>query len=92
MAKIRSEDGDGDRGYFCAWCLMYSNQAQWGYDNRDEMLNVGRMALGMAAQHNRPLPAVDERDRLLPPDAERFMMGVSFTSSVMIDRMGMKEP
>lgn len=68
---------------FCAYCLMYSGQTQWGYDNRDELLMTGMAAKEMAAKHNQPMPVLDERGRLSPDDASKFMMGVVFTSKMV---------
>lgn len=70
----------------CAYCLLYSGKAQWGHDNRAELLEVGRGAQEQAAKHNKPIPAIDERGRLHPADAEKFLMGVSFTSRMVVDR------
>lgn len=88
-AQVHLENGEKQVTWeFCAWCLMYSSMAQWGYDHRAEMLHVGRFALGMAANHGKPVPVLDARDRLSPEDAEKFMLGVSFSSRLMVDRMG----
>lgn len=71
--------GELDASPVCGWCAMYSG-TQWGHDNRDELLHVGRACVGMAAQHDKPIPHLDERGRLSPQDAERYMMGIAFTS------------
>jgi hypothetical protein len=63
----------------CGWCVMYAGSA-WGHDNRHELLYVGRTTLGIAVKHDKPRPTLDERDRLSPRDAERYMMGIAFTS------------
>jgi hypothetical protein len=68
----------------CGWCLMYAADSQWGQDNKVELLHVGRLCVGMAAQHNRPIPELDERGRLGHVEAERFMMGVAFTSRMFV--------
>ena len=71
--------GQEEKVPLCGWCVMYAG-SQWGHDNREELLHVGRTCVGMAAQHNKPVPHLDERGRLAPPDAERYMMGIAFTS------------
>ena len=72
-----------ESGYFCAHCVLYSGWTRWGYENRDEILHVGRAAQEMAAKHNKSMPHVDERGRLMPDDANRFMMGVLFTTKML---------
>jgi hypothetical protein len=72
-----------ETGHFCAHCVLYSGRTQWGYDNRAEILDVGRAAQEMAGKHGKPMPAVDERGRLLPEDANRFMLGVVFTTKML---------
>lgn len=63
----------------CGWCVMYAG-SKWGHENRDELLYVGRTCVGIAAKHGRPLPELDERGRLSPEAAERYMMGIAFTT------------
>ena len=77
----------GEVANVCAHCLMYSGKTKWGIDNREEMLEVGRAAQEQAAKFNKSIQ-LDERGRLHPNDAEKFMLGVSFTSRVVIDRLG----
>ena len=72
-----------ESGYFCAYCLLYSGFTKWGHDNRDEILHIGRAAQEMAAKHGKPIPEVDERGRLSPNDANRFMIGVIFTMKML---------
>jgi len=78
---------NGEEAHLCAHCLMYSGKTEWGYDNREELLHVGRAAQEQAAKHSKPLPMIDERGKLHPADAEKFIMGVSFTSRMVMDRM-----
>jgi hypothetical protein len=78
----------GDRASVCAYCLMYSGKTEWGHDNRSELLDVGRAAQEQAAKFRKPLPMLDKRGRLHPADAEKFLMGVSFTSHMVVDRFG----
>jgi hypothetical protein len=80
----------GDRASVCAYCLLYSGKTEWGHDNRAELLEVGRATQEQAAKFRRPLPALDERGRLHPADAEKFAMGVSFTSRMVVDRFGVR--
>jgi len=77
-----------ERVSVCAHCLMYSGKTGWGHDNRAELLEVGRAAQEQAAKFRKPLPMIDERGRLHPADAEKFVMGVSFTSRMVVDRFG----
>jgi len=79
-------DGDGS-GAFCAHCVLYSGKTQWGHDNRDEILDIGRAAQELAGKHGKPMPVIDERGRLFPEDANRFMLGVIFTEK-MLGRFG----
>jgi hypothetical protein len=76
-----------DRVTMCGWCIMYSEACKWGHEERDEILHVGRAAQEHAMKHYKPLPAIDERGRLMPEDADRFMLGVAFTSK-MLKKMG----
>jgi len=72
-----------ETGSFCAYCVLYSGMTQWGYDNRDEILHVGRAAQELATKHNKTIPALDRRGRLQPEDASRFMLGVIFTTKML---------
>lgn len=67
----------------CGWCILYSSYCQWGYENHEEILHVGRAAQEHAAKCNKPVPALDERGRLVPEDAERFLLGVAFTNQAL---------
>jgi len=68
----------------CAWCVLYSGKTQWGEENKDELLHSGRLCQGIAAEYRKPLPALDDRGRLHPPDAERYMMGIAATSRMIV--------
>lgn len=72
-----------ESGYFCAHCVLYSGWTRWGNENRDEILHVGRAAQEMAGKHGKSMPQVDERGRLMPEDATRFMIGVIFTMKML---------
>ena len=72
----------------CGWCILYSGKSTWGYENRDEILHVGRAAQEQALKVNRTPPELDERGRLDPEAAERFMLGVAFTVK-MVSKLGM---
>lgn len=86
---LRPENGeDPQEGAVCGWCLLYSEKAQWGHDNREELLRAGQAAVEMAAKHRKAIPELDERARFQPLDAEKFVMGVSFTSRVLVGRLG----
>ena len=67
----------------CGWCIMYSEGCQWGHEERDEILHIGRASQEQAAKSGKKIPSLDERGRLTPPDAERFMLGVAFTSKML---------
>lgn len=75
--------GRPESGSFCAYCVLYSGRTQWGYDNRDEILHVGRAAQEFAAKHRKNIPNLDQRGRLQPVDASLFMMGVLFTTKML---------
>jgi len=79
---------DGSEVNVCAFCLLYSGKTEWGHDNRAELVEVGRAAQEQAAKFRKPLPMLDDRGRLHPADAEKFVMGVSFTSRMVVDRFG----
>lgn len=85
VAKLRETE---DETFVCAHCLMYSNETQWGYDNRAELLDVGRAVVEQAVKSRKSLPTLDKRGRLSPDNAEKFIMGVSFTSRMIVDRFG----
>ena len=72
----------------CGWCILYSGKSQWEHANREEILHVGRAAQEQALKVNRKPPQLDERGRLDPGAAERFMLGVAFTVK-MIGKFGM---
>lgn len=76
------------KGPLCAWCVMYSKESEWGYRHREELLHVGRACVGMAAQHRKTIPVLDELGRLSPDDAEKYMLGVAFTSRMLRGPLG----
>jgi len=71
----------------CAHCAMYSMKAAWGYRCRAELLHVGRFCQGQALKHGREVPDLDERGRLEPEAAERYLMGVAY-STLVLKKMG----
>lgn len=82
--SVRKLDG---KVPMCGWCILYSNYCKWGYESREEILHVGRAAQEHAGKANKPIPMLDERGRLVPEDAERFLLGVAFTSK-MLSKVG----
>lgn len=78
---------DCEVGSVCAWCLLYSGKTVWGHDNRKELQEVGRAAAEQAARYQKSVPELDERGRLDPVSAERFVRGVLFTSRVLVGRL-----
>ena len=67
----------------CAWCILYSGKCQWGIDRKHEILDIGRAAQEHAVKHNKTLPIIDDRGRLSFGDAEKFLLGVMFTSKLL---------
>ena len=67
----------------CAHCAMYSMKAGWGHKNRDELLHVGRLCQAQAMTHGRVVPDLDERGRLDPPEAEKFLRGVAYSTLIL---------
>jgi len=63
----------------CAFCLLYMG-SEWGYQNRAELLEVGRAAQEIAAKHDKRIPVLDPRGRMGVPECERYMLGIAFTS------------
>jgi hypothetical protein len=75
----------------CGWCLLYSNETEWGYANRDEVALIGKGAVATAANSGRNLPVLDQRHRLSSVDAEKFVTGIFATSRSLrgpLRRMG----
>jgi len=74
----------------CAHCAMYSMRGAWGHRCRAELLHVGRLCQGQAMKHGRPIPDLDERGRLEPVEAEKFMMGVAYSTLILrkMQRLG----
>lgn len=67
----------------CAHCLLYRPESRWGYENRHEILHIGRFCQNVAAEYGNTGPALDARGRLCPEDAERLVLGVSVTSKLI---------
>ena len=76
----------GDKAPMCSWCVMYSNQAKWGYENREELSAVGVLCKTTAERSrgkNTHVPKLDARHRLDRQCADRFLLGVQFTSRAL---------
>lgn len=71
---------------WCGWCVLYDPTNAWGHERRDEISHVGVLCRSSALKargKNTIVPELDERHRLQPGDAERFMLGVGFTSGMV---------
>jgi hypothetical protein len=75
---------DSSRVSMCGWCVMYSGQAAWGHAYRDELVHVGRACRDDGGTN---VPELDERSRLDPVNAERYLMGVVFTSRALRNKL-----
>jgi hypothetical protein len=86
VASWRMEPVDGgEKVPFCGWCVLYGG-SKWGYENREDLAWAGRYVQGegIARQgKNTIIPMLDERHRLAPPDAEKYVMGIIFTSRIL---------
>lgn len=74
-----------DREPLCGWCVMYGD-SEWGKLNADELVAVGEYVRGFALKTKRKetvVPELDERHRFQPDDAERYVMGVVFSSRLL---------
>ena len=71
----------------CAHCAMYSTKTAWGHKNREELLHVGRYCQVHALKHKKPPPDIDERGRLEPAEAEKYMLGVAY-STLLFSKLG----
>jgi len=71
----------------CAYCFLYRPESKWGYENRHQLLHIGRFCRQVAFEYGKVGPALDERGRLCPEDAERLVLGVSVTSKVVSRKM-----
>jgi len=76
-------DGEGEKVSLCGWCLLYCERSKWGYERREEILYVGKAAQEHAAKAGKVIPSLDNLGRLMPEDAERFLLGVAFTSKML---------
>jgi len=85
--SVRRNSAEKGKVPMCGWCIMHSGESVWGYENRDEILYVGKAAQEQAVKIGKALPALDERGRLMPEDSEKFLLGVAFTSK-MLSRVG----
>ena len=76
---------DGETKPFCGWCVMYGN-SEWARLNAEELVAVGAFVRTYALKHGGPralVPELDERHRLLPDAADRYVMGVVTTSRLL---------
>lgn len=74
----------------CAWHVMYGGSA-WGMDRRAEIALVGRSAKSLAENHGAQdahVPILDVEGRMKPLDAERYIMGVKYTTLLVKGRLG----
>jgi hypothetical protein len=70
----------------CGWCALYDQKTAWAHDNREELAHVGEMVLGYARRSvnkKAVIPELDDQHRLDPDAADRFFMGVVFTSRML---------
>jgi len=74
---------EGETIQVCGHCAMYSMKTEWSQVNKEELLHVGRYCQAQALKAGREPPDLDERGRLDPIAAERFMMGVAYTTLLL---------
>lgn len=82
--KMEPKDG-GEWRPFCGWCVLYGG-TRWGHENRDELAWAGRYVQqeGKRSQGRRVvIPMLDEVGRLDAESAERYVMGILFTSKIL---------
>ena len=75
----------GEMAPFCGWCVLYGD-SDWSRENAAELVAVGeyvKASAKFAHGKNTETPELDERHRLSPDAAERFVMGVVFTSRLL---------
>lgn len=83
--RVLAEGGES-RVALCAWHLLYGD-SQWGVDNRDEVMMAGPCAVAEAKKASRShVPVLDGAGRFSPQDAERFALGLIFTSRLLKQR------
>ena len=76
--------GDG-REPLCGWCVMYGD-SEWGKLNAGELVAAGAYLRSFALGTQRKgtlVPELDERHRLQPDDADRYVMGIVFSSRLL---------
>jgi hypothetical protein len=81
---MKRVDGEAQEP-LCGWCVMYGS-SEWGKLNADELVAVGEYvkASALNAQgKNTVVPELDVEHRLAPDAADRFVMGVVFTSRLL---------
>lgn len=77
--------GGGERVPLCGWCVLYGG-SEWGHLNRDDLVWSGRYVRGIGMSSggkNVVVPTLDERHRLSPLDAEKYVIGIMFTSKML---------
>lgn len=75
----------------CAHCLLYRQESKWGYENRYQILYVGRFCRDVALEYGKNSPELDERGRLNPEDSEKLILGVSVTSKLLSRKLGVSK-
>jgi hypothetical protein len=77
--------GGGEPVPLCGWCILYGG-SEWGHLNREDLVWAGRYVQGQALGSRRKstvIPMLDERHRLSPSDADKYVMGILFTSRIL---------
>lgn len=77
--------GGTDREPLCGWCVLYGD-SQWGKLNADELVAAGEYVRAYALSTQRKstvVPELDERHRLPPDAADRYVMGIVFSSRLL---------
>lgn len=86
VASYKMEpQGGGERQPFCGWCVLYGG-TRWGHENRDELAWSGRYVQQEGKRSRAKhvvIPMLDELGRLDAVSAERYVMGILFTSKLL---------
>lgn len=88
-APIRGEKSE--KCLVCAHCLLYRPESKWAYENRHQLLHIGRFCRDVAVEYGKNGPDLDERGRLCPEDAEKLVLGVSVTSKLVSRKLGVQK-
>jgi hypothetical protein len=90
-AAWRTEPAKGGEPIaMCGWHVMYGG-SKWGHERRGELVHVGRLAVASTEKHRSKtthVPRLDPRGRLTPPDAEKYLLGVKYTTRLMRGSLG----